>query len=463
LVVASVTLSSTVPAQAVRLAPSQVVSPTGTRAIEPALAMSGDGRTLVVWAAPTGHNLDTEHARIEARMGRVGRAWGGTQILGRDGQHPIAAIGADGTAAVAWSKISSAGGRGYRRWVYVSIAAHGHRFGRARLVAAGPRLGSPEGIEVQPGGRVVVLWSLEIQPAPGVLSIQPQYVYFALFSRGLSHEHVGIVGGQSRGGLSAIETKTGVVLVAFHSATPTAPANHQAEVASLPVDGANFTSPEAIEGEPITRYSEVWPAELSAGPGGAALALGNKIFPLEPNGRIGASIVVKESPSEVAEVEAVGREPFENPIGCCEVSVALPSDGAWIAVGARRRYAPLASITWSRAISMVRPVGVPAFGYPVPLTQAAGLSHNPRVVAAGAATLALWVQDEPSGATRVYVAIRPRGGTFSPAIPVSSSRKAEQEECRPLGNCQIAVAGSSRYAIAGWVRHYVLHVMTLTG
>jgi hypothetical protein len=116
---------------AVRLAPSQIVAPRGTRGVQPDVAVSGGGRVLVTWAAPVGVP-GARQGMIEVRLARVGHAWAATHTLSLEGESPIGALGVNGTAVVAWSKFNP---NTLRRWWYVSIVG----------MAAGDRAGPPRG------------------------------------------------------------------------------------------------------------------------------------------------------------------------------------------------------------------------------------------------------------------------------------------------------------------------------
>jgi hypothetical protein len=114
------------------LMPSSVISTAGARASEPAVAVSADGRRLAAWVAVRGEleigqtpagGVFIGYGKVEARLGAPARRWGGVQVLGADGESPMAAVGTNGTAAVAWCRLIKAGVRS----LYVSIATRGGR------------------------------------------------------------------------------------------------------------------------------------------------------------------------------------------------------------------------------------------------------------------------------------------------------------------------------------------------
>jgi hypothetical protein len=470
LVAVSLALYGAAPALATpRLAPSRVLSPVATPAADPAVAVGGDGRTVVVWDTPQGAHMDLGHGRIEARLGRVDGAWGAPATLSRDGEAPIAAIGADGTAAVAWSTLGKGEGHEGRTSIYVSTAAPDRPFGRARLVAAGRQLSEPEGLEVKPRGEVVLVWSRELPLMSGVNSIRRKDVYFALLEPGSSPARVGTVAvaGGGRGSVSATETEGGVVLVAVPTALlpPPSVVNQQVAVAALSAGGVEFAQPQTIEAEPGNPYAEVASAELAAGPGGAALTFANTVYELQPGGTFGVPLEVTESPPEAAEREAVDREsePSTGPISTEDLSAAFPADGAQVAAWQRTKgLTPVGGVAWRRVMVAIRPAAAGAFGYPVRLSLGAGLSGEPKITAAGGATLVLWAQNTLPCKQRVFAAVRPAGGGFLSPVAVSNIYRPERNECH-FGSGQLALAGSGRYAIAGWVQNMVLHITTLTG
>ena len=86
---------------------------TQARASEPAVAISAHGSMLAAWVAVRGEVEIQEgqpeavfagYGRIEARLGTAVHGWRGVQALGSDGETPVAAVGANGTAAVAWCR-----------------------------------------------------------------------------------------------------------------------------------------------------------------------------------------------------------------------------------------------------------------------------------------------------------------------------------------------------------------------
>jgi hypothetical protein len=149
------------------LGPDRAISPSGEHPEQPAVAVGSNGRTLVAWDSertPTG----VGPGKIEARLGHVDRSWARPQTLSPNGEGPVAAVGANGTAAVAWSTKSHS----HRETQYVSVATPGHRFGKARAVWTGIQIEGRSktsfisGLEVQPSGRVILVWSYPLPESP---------------------------------------------------------------------------------------------------------------------------------------------------------------------------------------------------------------------------------------------------------------------------------------------------------
>jgi hypothetical protein len=414
--------------------------------------------------------MDLGHGRIEARLGKVGHPWSVAETVSRDGEAPITAVGAGGTAAVAWSTLSRDKRHEDRTSIYVSIATPGHQFNKARLLASGTRLSDPEGLEVLTEGEVVVVWSRQL-PAEGGDSTQRKDVDYALLAAATSRPSTGVIEVGGFGPLSVAETEAGAVLIAYPTAVVTqpSPVNQQAAVATLPPPGGTtFSQSQTVDAEPDNPYAEIHRAAIAAGPGGAALAFADKVDALQPSGLFGNPLPVGESPQEAAERETTAREsaepkPSTGPISTEDLAVALPADGAQVAVWQRTRaLTPVSGVAWRRVIVATRATGASVFATPVRLSPNAGLSGTPKIATAGGTTLVLWTQNTLPCKQRVFAAIRPASGAFSSATAISPVYRPLQSECY-FGAGQLALAGSSRYAIAGWVQNRALHVMTLTG
>jgi hypothetical protein len=423
---------------------------------------------LAAWDTPQGADMDVGHGRIEARLGQVGQAWGETEIVSRDGEAPVAAVGADGTAAIAWTKLGKSEGHEGRTSIYVSIAAPGRRFAGARLVASSARLSDPEGLEVLPGGEAIVIWSQAMPEAAGINSTQRKYVDFALVGTQASAAHSGVIAVGGDGSLSVAETEQGAVLVAYPTALATAPSptDQQAAVAALPAGATTFAQPQVINAEPGNPGVEIGEADVAAGPGGGAFVFADKVDELEPSGVFANPLTVRETPREIAERKAAEREslgakPTTGPIDTEAFGAALPADGARVMVWQRTHaLTPVSGVAWRRVMVAVRPAGAGAFSTPVRLSSGAGLSGTPKIATAGGATLVLWTQNTLPCKQRVYAAVRPAGGVFAAARAISGGYRPAANECY-FGNGELALAGSDRYAIAGWAQNRKLRVAVL--
>lgn len=256
-----------------------VLSRSGEAASEPAVAVSADGRVVAAWVAVRGEVEISEtlpegtfagSGPVAARLGMAGHGWRGAQVLSSDGEDPIAAVGANGTGAVAWCRRPKPDPRRPSQappLAYVSIASPGRRFGSARLVET--RGGCPEALEVQPDGRVVLVRSrvLEYNLAP--LSSR---IRFALLRPHGGRPFIGTVAASVPGGvdLSSAETEAGDVVLDLGQGNAEGPQS----VAQLEPGAGRFTRPQALNAAADATIRE---AHMSAGPGGAAL-----VFSLEP-------------------------------------------------------------------------------------------------------------------------------------------------------------------------------------
>jgi hypothetical protein len=443
------------------LLPSSVISSARARASEPAVAVSAGGRTLAAWVAVRGEletdafpscGISTGYGTIEARLGTAAHGWRGVQVLGVNGESPIAAVGANGTAAVAWCPLTKS-----RRSLYVSIASPGRPFGPARRVMTSGRfpVSAPEGLEVQPDGRVVLIWSKTLEY---VLAPIKSRIEFALLRSHGGRPVIGAVSTSSPGeaGVSVAETEAGDVLVAF----PALMASAQ-DLAQLQPTARAFAAPQAIEPEGHTLMRT---ASVSAGRGGAALAftasegdtVENAMAEQQPNGAFGSPVLITRQ-----QLRSTGRQ-FE-PRGA---RAAFPAGGERVAVWLNvfgpssifEKVGPGPQIV----MAAVRPAGVANFQAPVRLSVGAGRSGKPLIASAGTATVVLWVQDEPGCRQRVYSAVGAVGTALAQVRALSGRYVPAKDECGE-GSGQLALAGCGRDAIAGWIQNSALHITTIAG
>jgi hypothetical protein len=441
------------------LLPSSVIS--RARASEPAVAVSAGGRTLAAWVAVRGEldanaypscGVSTGYGTIEARLGTAAHGWRGVQVLGVDGESPMAAVGANGTAAVAWCPLTKS-----RRSLYVSVASPGRPFGRARRVMTSGRfpIGAPQGLQVQPDGRVVLIWSQTLEYA---LTPIKSRIEFALLRPHAGRPVIGAVSTSSpaEAGVSVAETEAGDVLVAFPALSGSAQ-----HLAQLRPNARAFAAPQAIEPEGRTLMRT---ASVSAGPGGAALAftasegdtVENAMAEQQPNGAFGSPVLITRQ-----QLRSTGRQ-FE-PRGA---RAALPAGGervaVWLNIFGPSSIFEEGGVGPEIVMATVRPARAASFQAPVRLSVGAGRSGEPLIASAGTDTVVLWVQDEPSCRRRVYTAVGAVGTALVQVRALSGRYVPAKDECGK-GSGQLALAGSGRYAIAGWIQNSALHITTIAG
>jgi hypothetical protein len=452
---------------------SSVISTAGAKAGEPAVAVSAGGRTLAAWVAVRGEletdafpscGISTGYGKIEARLGTAAHGWRGVQVLGTDGESPIAAVGANGTAAVAWCPLTKS-----RRSLYVSIASPGRPFGRPRLVMTSGRfpVSAPEGLEVQPDGRVVLIWSQTLEYA---LTPIKSKIEVALLRPHGGRPVIGTVSANVPGEVDAdaAETEDGDVLVAFAVFTRLAETQ---EVAQLHPTARAFAAPQTI---PLGKDATVRTARVSAGPGGAALAFTawgeptdeNEMAEQQPNGTFGSPVRIFQQPHEPTRAptsihfEPTGGGAFQPE----DAVAAFPVGGARVAVWRSIFFNTIevGGVGPEIVMAAVRPAGAASFQAPVRLSVGAGRSGKPLIASAGTDTVVLWVQDEPRRRQRVYTTVGAVGTALAQARALSGRYVPAKGECG-TGSGQLALAGSGRYAIAGWVQNSALRITTIEG
>ncbi len=293
----------------------------GGLAEQPQVATSSSGRTLAVWNLQ-GARFDLLKGQIDARLGRAGGGWGPAQTLG-SGAYPLAAVGSDGVAVVAWATEGPHGSR----TLFVSIARAAHGFGRSVRAVSGIGISEPAGLEVQPSGRIVLVWSRAIPVSS--LAAGENGIDFALLEPS-GTRHTGSIG-IAHSSPSVTETATGTALVASQT-VPLLPAANQAGVSaqaqvSMLLPGASrFASPQTIYAVPGDGYAEADGIGAFAGPGGAAIAFSGEgiqpneleLAPVGPGGVFGSPLAATAINISSGTVGYVG------PVA------ALPADGAQV-------------------------------------------------------------------------------------------------------------------------------------
>lgn len=443
-----------------------VVSPLGVRVHAPTVAVAGNGRIAVAWATP-GPSLDFGHAKIEARLARIGRRWNRTQTLSGNGGWPVSAIGRDGTAAVAWvsrgpgSRVSLGAPT-----IELSVAKEGHAFGRPMRIASGPGLTEPVYVQVGAGGQVVLVWSRELPLLPPVVGAVRREIEYARAAPGQSRIVDGRIGISNYEGPSVAQAGDGTALVTF---TEVGGANRW--IASLPAGTTSFAAAPLMI--PTTSGHSFLDAAPFGGPGGAAVAF--RVFGHPPpviayvagrgsNGFFEQPVAVAEGPGEASEAQAVDRT-IGRGIANEGLRLALPAGAAEVAAWQRSEEllgdqagVPL----WTHVMASVRAPGAATFGQPVRLSRGGGHLSQSQTAVAGGSAVVVWAQDDRPCTQRIYAAVRPSGGGFSAPAPLTRGYNPGQSECS-FGDGQLAVAGSDRYAVAGWVENWSLHLATFKG
>jgi hypothetical protein len=399
---------------------------------------------------------------IEARLGSAAHGWRDAQVLSSNGESPIAGVGANGTAAVAWCRSL----KPYGRLLYVSIAGPGRRFGPATLVSTHGRfaVSCPEALEVQPDGRVVLIWSQTLEYD---LTLIKSRIQFALLRARGTRPVLGTISANvpGEGELHAAETEDGDVLVAFE--VPTRLSDAQG-VVQLEPGARRFTAPQAIE---LAGNATIRAESISAGPGGAALALTVRGEPAEdeytdentmaeqqPNGAFGPPTVIFRQPVL----------PLGDQFRPEDATVAFTAGGARVATWLNAFIGPPSELLEGEPIgpevvvAAVRPAGATGFQAPVQLSVGSGRSGTPVIASVGAGTVVLWAQHEPGCRQRIYSAVGEVGTASARVLPLSGRYRAANGECSE-GSGQIALAGSSAGAIAAWVQGSTLRITTTTG
>jgi hypothetical protein len=460
------------------LSPANAISPTSVPVAEPVLAISGNGRALAAWNVvdkTIRNEVQTWHGSIQARLGRVGKRWGAVQTLSRAGEAPVAALGNDGTAALGWTSKERPG----RAALQLSIAPPGKPFGRPVGITTGRSFGVLDGVEVLPDDRVVVVWSRAVETEGLTDRRLLSVIEYSVFRPGGRGRRSGVISATTEGSelppkpVTVAQTNTGSIAVAF----PPLLAESSTELlAVLPAGAWRFALPKAISAPGYGKF-ELQRAAVSAGPSGAGLAstfgkgngLGfeNHLSELQENGSLDAGVPIDTSPGGPHEL----GHSFEASLP----EVAFSADGSQVAAWARSSWAEFFEVGGRLEEQVVmlatRPPGASAFTAPVTLSISRGFSGEPLVASAGSATVVLWTESRSqvggwaSCKRQVYAVVRTQDGSLSPSRPLSpalsDSRPASPSG--PPGACeaQLVVAGSSRYALVGWIQHSALNVATL--
>ncbi len=426
----------------------------GGLAEQPQVAVSASGRTLAVWNLQ-GARFDLLEGRIDARLGRGSGSWGSAQTLG-GGAYPLAAVGSDGVAAVAWAAEGFHGSR----TLFVSVAKAAYGFGPSIRVVSGIGISEPAGLEVQPSGRVVLVWSRAIPVSSHAAS--ESGIDFALLAPS-GTRHTGSIG-IAHGSPSVTETATGAVLVASQT-VPQLPVDGQAavsaqaQVSMLAPGASRFGSSEtifAVSGDP---YAEADGIGAFEGSGGAAIAFSAEatqpneldLAPLGPGGVFGSPLA------------ATAINVSSGTVGYVGPVAALPADGAQVVAWTLQQLNNPTdqAVIAGRVMAAVRPAGATSFEVPTTLSTGKTIPSGPLAGSAGGATVVLWTQSAGCR-QRVYYALRPAGGAFASASALSPTFTIQSVLCGHGAQTQLALSGAGNHLIAGWLQGDTLNAATLS-
>jgi hypothetical protein len=461
------------------LSPTRVISPKPAPVAEPVLAVSDNGRALAAWDVvdeTIRNEVETWHGPIQARLGRVGGRWGAVQTLSGWGHAPLAALGSDGTAALGWTAEERPG----RSPLRLSIAPPGRPFGRSIGITTGRSFGVLDGVEVLPDDRVVVVWSRAVETEASTDRRLLSVIEYAVFEPSGHRQRSGVIAETSEGEeepelVTVAQTSTGSLLVAF---PPLSRESSTEQLAVLPAGASKFAPVQAIRA-PGGRRFELRRARVSAGPGGAGLTmtlgkgdgLGFESRLLEPSE---GGVV---APGVPIDISSGGPHEIGHSFEASLPKVAFSADGTRVAAWARSSWAEYhegaGRLEEQVVMLTTAPPGASTFTTPVALSVGPGFAGEPSVASAGSATVVVWTQSrsQMGGAAscpkQVYAVVRAQDGSLSPGRPLSPALSGNRRTYPggPPDGCevQLVVAGSSRYALVGWIQHSTLHVATLTG
>lgn len=444
------------------------ISPANIRVTDPVLAVSGDGRMAAAWDVVDDtirNEFVSGHSHIQARLGRAGRGWGPVATLAKFGSEPDAAVGNDGTVALAWRSEEIG-----RAPLQLSIAAPGRPFGRSVAVTRGRSYDVFDGVEVLPDDRVVVVWSRALESEAVTNRRLRSEIEYAVFTPGGRRQRSGVVAETNEGEeepelVTVAQTSTGSLLVAF---PPLSRASSTEQLAVLPAGASTFAPLQTIRALDGGKY-ELDRARVSAGPGGVGLTMTlgtgdglgveNRLVEAPEGGMFGSGVPIDRSSGGPGEIG--------HAFGASLPKVAFAADGTRVAAWTNSSWAAYHEGTGRLEERMVmlttRPPGASAFTAPVALSISPGFAGEPLVASAGSATVVVWPESDtqlggaPSCPQHIEAVVRAENGSLSPARLLSS------RDGRSVCDAQLVAAGSSRYAIVGWLQRGALRVATLTG
>jgi hypothetical protein len=327
-----------------------------------------------------------------------------------------------------------------------------------------------DGVEVLPDDRVVVVWSRALETESITDRRLTSEIEYSVFKPSGHRQRSGVIAETNEGEeepelVTVAQSSTGSVLVAF---PPLSREGSTEQLAVLPAGTSRFAMVQTIRAPGGGKF-ELQRARVSAGPDGAGLTMTlgkgdglgfeNRLSEPSEGGVLGLGTQIDTSSGGGGEI----GHTFETSLP----AVTFSADGSRVAVWARSSWAEYheeAGRLERRVVMLTtRPPGTSSFTAPVALSASQGFAGEPLVAPAGAATVVAWAQSKtqlgnaPSCPQQIEAVVRTATGSLSPATPLSSTRNG-YTVCDP----QLVAAGSSRYAIVGWLQRGKLRVATLT-
>jgi hypothetical protein len=398
----------------VSMASGAIVSPAGIRA--PQLAVGGRGTTVVAWERLRRRPFAID---VQARIGRAPDRLG--PVLEFNGQRPLVAAGADGTAAISWRESG--------RPPLVAIARRGRGLGRPRRLRGMGLLA----LAVQPNGRVVAVGLGGKGDSPDTRILR---VAMARRGRRFGRSRaVGSVNYQHAVSM-AVDPRDGAVVLVYRT-----PFNREsgggggAAARALPQTAASFSPPTVVSG------SEAHPVAVS-GPGGAGIAF------LESYPMGGATLrLARRAGGSWGSAERITAPPWApaSPPACAQMAgytATLPADGfavaAWGVLTESNCGGPFGDQEYRedrRAFASIAAPNSP-FGSRLSLTPPAANFGSPVAAAAGDEA---FVAAAVHNGGRVWLARRAPGAT-SFGKPRTLTRNGDGDVLLAAGGPRVLVA-----------------------
>jgi PKD domain len=236
------------------LAPANL-SAAGQDAIEPQVAVDGDGDAVAVWA-----RSDGSHYIVQASARPAEGAWGPVADLsqsGRDSEAPQVAVDPAGDAVAVWAREIGA------HWVIQGATKPaGAGWTPTRDISNSERTAKEPAVVIDPGGRAIAVWSRydgfnniiqSAEPAPGTASTWSEPVDLSKKGRDAEEPQVGV---DAAGDAVAVWSRLeGTDMIAQAAFRPAGGGWGGAEDLSQP--GGDATEPQ-VSVDPGGRAVAVW-------------------------------------------------------------------------------------------------------------------------------------------------------------------------------------------------------------